>query len=87
VHNLRDRFGLHIKEGAKPRLIYLQGDIKELCITHDIDELRILENVCIDWDMCCEKTVVAKMRTFVESIGYDWNRVINGQRGMEEWLT
>lgn len=86
VRNLTEIFNKHINEGAKPRLIYILGDKQELCITHDMDEAEILSHVVVDWNMCCEKTVVHKMRTFVESIGYDWNRVIEGQRGMEEWL-
>lgn len=80
VKNLASLFSINIDEGAKPRLIYLKGDIEELCITNDVDESLIRNTVEINWDECCNKTVVSKMRTYVESIGYSWDQVINGQQ-------
>lgn len=80
MHNLHTLLGVHLSEGAKPRLIYLKGDVTELCIDNNIDEQMILNTVVVNWDMCCEKTVVHKMRTFVESIGYSWNNMIEGQQ-------
>jgi DNA polymerase, archaea type len=80
VKNLESLFGINIDEGAKPRLIYLKGDIDELCITNDTDEQLVRSTVEIDWDECCNKTVVSKMRTYVESIGYKWDNVIYGQQ-------
>lgn len=86
VLTLKIIFDKYITEGVKPRLIYILGDRPELCITPDIDESVVLQKVTVDWYMCCDKTVINKMKTFVESIGYDWDRVIEGQRGLEQWM-
>lgn len=76
----RELFNNEIPQGIKPRLIYIKGDRKELCIYDDMDEEDILGKVQIDWPMCMQKTVEKKMRTFVESIGFRWDQIIGGQR-------
>jgi DNA polymerase elongation subunit (family B) len=80
VNNCKELFNINISHGVKPRLIYIKGTHKELCINNDMDEEMILSVVDVDWKKCCDKTVVKKMKTFVESIGYDWNEQMHGQR-------
>lgn len=80
VHVCKELFGVNIPQGIKPRLIYIRGTNKELCITPDMDEDMICEGIQVDWGTCCAKTVEKKMKTFVESIGYSWDEQINGQR-------
>jgi hypothetical protein len=69
-----------IPQGVKPRLVYLKGDRKELCIHDDMPIEDILSRVTVDWGTCMQKAVEKKLRTFVESIGYDWDQAIGGQR-------
>lgn len=75
----RELFGMDIPSGVKPRLIYLNGDRKYLCIYEDMDEGDIRSKVDIDWDTCMNKTIERKLRTYVESIGLHWDQVIGGQ--------
>lgn len=82
VHGVRlchELFGIAIPDGVKPRLIYLKGDRKYLCIYDDMDEGLIRSKVSIDWQMCVHKTVEKKMRSYVESIGFKWDQIIGGQ--------
>jgi DNA polymerase elongation subunit (family B) len=75
----KDKLGIQIAQGIKPRLIYIKGD-KELCITDDIDEQLVRDKFEIDWERCMEKTIRSKMETFIESVGYTWSGAIDGQR-------
>lgn len=73
-------FGTTIPQGIKPRLIYIKGDHKELCIYDDMDSNLIMSKVTVDWPVCVQKTIEKKLRTFIESIGMLWDQVIEGQR-------
>lgn len=80
VKNCKEILGIPISQGIKPRLIYIKGDRKELCITADMDETLIRSKVEVDWNRCMDKTIRSKMETFIESIGYSWDSVVEGQR-------
>jgi len=83
VHGVRlchELFGVAIPDGVKPRLIYIKGDRKYLCIYDDMDEQTIRNRVTVDWQMCLSKTVEKKLRSYIESIGMKWDQVIGGQR-------
>jgi len=85
IYNLDKHLNITIPDGIKPRLIYCKGPFTELCIYSDIDENVILNAVEIDWNMICDKTIVKKMQTYIESAGRNWDVCINGQTSLFDY--
>ncbi len=86
VANTEMLFGIKFPEGVKPRLVYVKGDIKEICINDEISEEDVVRLVRIDWFKIQEKVIENKMRSFVESIGIMWDAAVNGQQTMDRWM-
>lgn len=72
-----------LSEGSKPRLLYLTCG-REICIDEDFDVTQIINE--IDFEMMADKTIKQKMESYMWSIGYDWNKTINGQVGFDQWF-
>lgn len=74
---------LKFPPGVKPRLIYTKGEYSEICIDDTVTEDTLIShNVRIDYKTMQKKVVEGKLRSFVESIGYDWNKTVNGQTSL-----
>ena len=86
IENTQRLLGWNVPEGIKPRLVHCLHPVREICIFDEIPEDEIRGAVEVDWKMMSQKTVEAKMKSFIESIGCDWNVVVNGQRTFDEWL-
>lgn len=71
-----------IREGAKPRLIYLHDDV--ICIDDEFD-VTLIENA-IDYKIMADKVIRKKLESYIWSIGYDWNKVVYNQKGLSVWF-
>jgi DNA polymerase I len=86
IKNAERLFGGKFPQGVKPRLIYLKGGDDAICI-HDESDLQAIINLCrIDWELMADKVITNKMKTFVESIGQDWDIVIKDQKTLTDWF-
>jgi len=74
-------FNYRFREDRKPLLVYVRKvkgfpDIKEICITEDIEELP--EIVEVDWGKMKEKVLKNKFESLLEAIGLTWDEVVLG---------
>jgi len=84
IDNTRNYYHYHIPDGVKPRLLYLKGEIKEICIDDEFElDPVTIEN--IDWEQMTESNITKKMQSYIESLGYKWDAVIHGQTGLDRW--
>lgn len=84
IANTKRLFNYNIKDGAKPRLLYLAREPYEICIDDELDIGKYIE--MIDWDEVCEKTITMKMKSYIESTGITWNRIVHGQQDISKWF-
>ena len=74
---------LKFPPGVKPRLIYTKGEHSEICIDDTVTEDALIShNIWIDYKVMQQKVVEGKLRSFVESIGRDWDKTVNGQTSL-----
>jgi DNA polymerase I len=85
VKNTEAILGGLFPQGVKPRLIY-SFDPTEVCIWDDTDISALTKQIRIDWYTIADKTIKDKMLSFVESIGYDWDKVVNNQASLGNWI-
>jgi len=79
----QNQYGYIFEEGTKPRLLYLTGrggTPKEICVDSDFDISQIVH--LIDYQKQAEKTIRAKLESYMISLGYTWNEVVNGQKSI-----
>lgn len=83
VRRADEILNLKFPPGVKPRLIYTKGEHSEICIDDTITEdILISHNVQIDYKTMQKKVIEGKLRSFVESIGRDWDKTVNGQTSL-----
>lgn len=79
--------GLKFPPGVKPRLIYTKGEHTEICIDDTVTEDALVScNVRIDYKTMQQKVVEGKLRSFIESIGRDWDKIVNGQTSLFDFV-
>jgi len=84
IENTKNILHYIIPDGVKPRLLYLKGDINEICIDDELElDQSLVEN--IDWEQMTESTITKKMKSYIESLGHKWDVVIHGQTGLEKF--
>lgn len=74
-----DLFHIRFVESKKPKLLYCISPYPEVCIDDDITHAEVVSKVAVDWAKMSDKVVGQKMRSLVESIGYNWNEVYGKQ--------
>jgi DNA polymerase elongation subunit (family B) len=94
VYNARSLYKHVFDPAIKPRLLYLRASKnihnkeyetpRELCID-DTFTPDILSTLKIDYTEHAEKTVRRKMESYMLSIGYTWDQVVNGQKSLFEF--
>lgn len=83
VQRADEILNLKFPPGVKPRLIYTKGEHSEICIDDTVTEDTLIShNVQIDYKTMQKKVVEGKLRSFVESIGRDWDKTVNGQTSL-----
>ncbi len=83
VRRADEILNLKFPPGVKPRLIYTKGEHSEICIDDTVTEDTLIShNVRIDYKTMQKKVVEGKLRSFVESIGRDWDKTVNGQTSL-----
>ena len=65
--------GYIIPSSVKPRLLYLRDG--EICI----DDVFNPTNININYTLMAEKVIMNKMKSYLLSINYNWDSVVNGQ--------
>lgn len=83
IQYAKENYNYIITEGAKPRLIYLNGD-STICIDEDFDTSQITQ--LIDWHKMADVTIRKKMESYIWSIGLSWSHVVDGQRSLDAWF-
>jgi DNA polymerase elongation subunit (family B) len=84
IENTKTYYYYNIPDGVKPRLLYLKGSIKEICIDDEFElDPVTIEN--IDWEQMTESNITKKMKSYIESLGYKWDVVIHGQTSLDRW--
>ncbi len=83
IQYAKEHFNYTLAEGEKPRLLYLKNN-NEISIDEDFDVSLIKSK--IDFTMMADKTIRQKMESYIWSIGYDWNVVVNGQQNLGNWF-
>jgi DNA polymerase elongation subunit (family B) len=84
IENTKTYYHYNIPDGVKPRLLYLKGSIKEICIDDEFElDPVTIEN--IDWEQMTESNITKKMKSYIESLGYKWDVVIHGQTSLDRW--
>lgn len=71
--------GTRFDASKKPKLLYCKSPCTEICIDDNTDEAIIKEKITIDYDKMADRTIAQKMRSLIESLGYDWNESAHGQ--------
>ena len=83
VRRADEILNLKFPPGVKPRLIYTKGEHSEICIDDTVTEDTLIShNIQIDYKVMQQKVVEGKLRSFVESIGRDWDKTVNGQTSL-----
>ena len=83
VRRADEILNLKFPPGVKPRLIYTKGEHSEICIDDTVTEDTLIShNIQIDYKVMQQKVIEGKLRSFVESIGRDWDKVVNGQTSL-----
>ena len=85
VKNTEAILGGLFPQGVKPRLIYAT-DPTEVCIWDDTDISALAQQIRVDWATIADKTIKDKLLSFIESIGYDWESVVNNQVTLQRWF-
>jgi len=84
IENTKTYYHYNIPDGVKPRLLYLKGSVKEICIDDEFElDPVTVEN--IDWEQMTESNITKKMKSYIESLGYKWDVVIHGQTSLDRF--
>ena len=83
IQYAKDEHNYIIQEGAKPRLIYLKYE-QTICIDEGFDVSKIIHD--IDWEKMANVTIRKKLESYLWSLGFDWNTVVDGQLSLEKWF-
>jgi len=73
-------FNIKFIASKKPKLLYCLSPYPEVCIDDEITHAEVVGKVSVDWAKMSDKVVGQKMRSLVESIGYNWNEVYGTQQ-------
>lgn len=81
----RTQYNYTFDPSTKVRVVYLkvkdrrhEGEPREICIDDTFDISLITDK--IDWKIHADKTIKDKLSSYMESIGYTWDQVVNGQQ-------
>ena len=78
-------FGIHFDQANKARLIYTLRPWPQVCIDESVTEEQIKAVCEVDWPKTCDRVVVKKTKALLESLGFSWDGVVNGQKSIFEW--
>lgn len=78
--------GLRFDQSDKPKLLYCKAPVKMICFRDDTKHEDVIDKITIDWSIMCDKTIIQKMRSLVESLGINWNSVILGQTSFDQFI-
>jgi len=79
-------YGHVFDPNTKVRLLYLkkrEGQPKEVCIDSDFDTSRVKH--LVDYKVHAEKLVKRKMESYMTSLGFSWDCVVNGQQTIDSF--
>ena len=83
VRRADEILNLKFSPGVKHSIIYKKGEHSEICIDDTVTvDVLISHNIQIDYKVMQQKVIEGKLRSFVESIGRDWDKVVNGQTSL-----
>ncbi len=79
------QFGIHFDEMNKPRLLYTKRPWPQVCIDESVSEEEVFACCVVDWEKMCDRVVVKKTKSLLESLGFNWDQVIHGQRSIFDY--
>ena len=78
-------FKIHFDQVNKPRLLYTKRPWPQVCIDESVSEESV-KSVCeIDWEKMCDRVVVKKTKSLLESLGFNWDVVVHGQKSIFDY--
>ena len=80
-----ETFKIHFDQANKARLLYTKRPWPQVCIDESVSEREVLDVCEIDWEKMCDRVVVKKTKSLLESLGFNWDQVVNGQKSIFEW--
>ena len=78
-------FGIHFDQANKARLIYTLRPWPQVCIDESVTEEQIKAVCEVDWPKTCDRVVVKKTKALLESLGFSWDGVVNGQKSIFDY--
>lgn len=78
-------FKIHFDQVNKPRLLYTKRPWPQVCIDESICEEDVLRVCEIDWAKMCDRVVVKKTKALLESLGFNWDVVVHGQKSIFDY--
>lgn len=78
-------FKIHFDQVNKPRLLYTKRPWPQVCIDESVSEEDILRVCEIDWEKMCDRVVVKKTKALLESLGFNWDAVVHGQKSIFDY--
>ena len=85
--NFESVFGRPLRKQQKPRLLMCKRPVKELCVDDsvtrsDLDKAYIE----VDWSDMADRTIARKMKPLFDAIAKDWDKEIEMQRSLWEFM-
>ena len=78
-------FKIHFDQVNKPRLLYTKRPWPQVCIDESVCEEDVLRVCEIDWAKMCDRVVVKKTKALLESLGFNWDVVVHGQKSIFDY--
>ncbi len=86
MRNGRELLGINYRQDKKPKLLYCRRPYDVVCIDDVITDVEVLAKFEIDWDKMANTTIRKKLESLIESVGLNWNQVINNQQPISRWF-
>jgi DNA polymerase I len=78
--------GIRFNQSDKPILLYCKSPAKMICINNETKQEDVIDKITVDWILMSDKVITSKMRSFVESVGVDWESAILGQKSWDDFI-
>jgi DNA polymerase elongation subunit (family B) len=77
-------FGIRFNSSKKPKLLYCKSPFEEVCVDDETTEEQIKLKLSINYEKQADRVVSQKMRSLIESLGYNWEKIIGGQHNFND---
>jgi DNA polymerase I len=86
MRNGHELLGINYRQDKKPKLLYCRRPYDVVCIDDTIPDIDVLAKFDIDWNKMANTIIRKKLESLIESIGLDWDQMINNQQTISKWF-